>query len=216
MKRTETHIGSHSQGSPRGIVGFVVDGVLTNEMVGEENIWQREIEAYFPELQLREPNFSFTAAYGLTMEKVEEFMQERAPSIFREVKPQVDCRALLARIQKMGLTIHLITARETRYEEITRRWLAQYDIPYTDLWFEDAKGMLCKDLGIEVFVDDYWDNCLDIRNHGAIALLMLAPHNRGYQTEKGIYRVKNWEEIGAYLGRYFGLQWDSMKEIPGA
>lgn len=217
MKRTRTNELADSQGSRQGIIGFDIDGVLTDEMVGDENIWQSEIEAYFPELRLLEPNFSFTAAYGLSLDKVDRFMQERAPSIFRAVKPQAGCQELLSRLFEMGFTIHLITAREPCFEEITCQWLAKHRFKYSALWFEEDKGALCKRLGIQVFTDDYWDNCVDICNQGVQALLVSAPHNLQYDTnaEEGIYRVENWQEISTYLADYYGLQL-SVQESAGA
>lgn len=215
MKFTRHHTGTDGQ-SLRRVVGFDIDGVLTDEMVGGESIWQQEIEAYFPDLCLLEPNFSFTAAYGLSLEKVDEFMKERAPGIFRSVKPQVGSKELLSALQQNGFTVHLITARKTCYQEVTQQWLTKHDIQHNSLWFEDEKGILCRQLGVELFVDDYWDNCLDIRDQGIVSLLMSAPHNLGYPEKPGIFRVSNWQEIGAEIADYYGLCPESMQQILGA
>ncbi|NMB46377.1 MAG: hypothetical protein GX998_08220 [Firmicutes bacterium] len=216
MQRIKIHQTMNTERPHSGIIGFDIDGVLTDEIVEGENIWQREIEAYFPELRLLEPSFSFTTAYGLSLDRVDEFMQERAPSIFRQVKPQAGCRELLGQLHKMGFVIHLITARQTCYEEITRQWLAKHDFGYKDLWFADDKGKLCQHLGVELFVDDYWENCLDVHNHGTRALLMTAPHNLRYQMKKGIYRVENWQEIAAHIGSYYRIRWEDAEEVSGA
>lgn len=215
VKLTRHHSVADGQ-SRRRVIGFDMDGVITDEMVGGENIWQQEIEAYFPELRLLEPNFSFTAAYGLSLEKVDEFMKERAPSIFRAVKPQAGSKELLSALQEMGFTVHLITARETCYQEVTSQWLTEHNIQYNSLWFEDEKGILCRRLGVELFVDDYWDNCLDIRDHGIMSLLMSAPHNLGYPEKPGILRVRDWQEIGAQIADYYGLCPESMSQTLGA
>lgn len=216
VKQTKTHKSTDHQSSRQRIIGFDIDGVLTDEMVGGENIWQREIEAYFPELRLLEPNFSFTAAYGLSLDKVDRFMEERAPNIFRSVTPQAGCQEVLSQLFEMGFTIHLITAREACYEGITRQWLVDHEIRHSALWFEEDKGTLSRRLGIEVFADDYWDNCLDIRDQGIRALLVSAPHNLQYDTEDGIYRVEDWREIRIHLADYYGIQFETMQDIPGA
>lgn len=218
VKRTKTDRLADNQSFCQGIIGFDIDGVLTCEMVGGENIWQREIEAYFPELRLLEPNFSFTAAYGLSLDKVDQFMEEKASSIFRAVRPQAGCQELLSQLFEMGFTIHLITAREPCYEKITSQWLAEHEFKYSALWFEEDKGKLCRRLGIEVFVDDYWDNCVDISDQGVRALLVSAPHNLqcDSNSEEGIYRVESWQEIRTHLADYYGLQFGSMRESPGA
>lgn len=215
MKLTRHHRVAGDQSRSK-VIGVDIDGVLTDEMVGGENIWQKEIEAYFPELCLLEPNFSFTAAYGLSLEKVDEFMAERALSIFRAVKPQEGSRELLDLLQEVGFTVHLITARQTCYEEVTIQWLTRHGFQYNSLWFEDDKGTLCRRLGVELFVDDYWDNCLDIRDQGIMSLLMSAPHNIGYPPEPGIVRVRNWQEVGAQIADYYELCWESMQRVLGA
>jgi len=194
----------------RRIIGFDIDGVLTDEMVDGKNIWQREIEASFPGIQLLGPEFAFTAAFGLSLEEVDRFMEEKAEKVFSNVQPQRGSREFLSYLEARGFTVHLITARFPCYEEVTREWLARHGFKPSGLWFTEAKGPLCKELGIELFVDDYWENCLDIRDHGVRALLMSAPHNLGCPEEKGIYRVENWDEIRTHVLEYYGLEsWDS-------
>ena len=196
----------------RRIIGFDIDGVLTDEMADGKNIWQQEIEAYFPGIQLLEPDFAFTAAFGLSLEEVDQFMEEKASEVFRKVKPQQGSRELIRYLLDTGFTVHLITARFPRYEEVTREWLAHHGFKPSALWFTEDKGPLCRELGVELFVDDYWENCLDVRAHGVTALLMSAPHNLGCPEEKGIYRVDNWDEIRAHVLEYYGLgSWESGK-----
>jgi uncharacterized HAD superfamily protein len=197
------------------IIGFDIDGVLTDEMSGGKNIWQREIEAYFPGIQLLEPDFTFTAAFGLSLEEVDRFMEERAPEVFRKVKPQPGSRELIEYLQDAGFTVHLITARFPCYEDVTREWLASHGFRPNALWFVNAKGALCRELGVELFVDDYWENCLDVRDHGIKALLMSAPHNLGCPEEQGICRVENWEEIRAHVREYYGLSGWERGQVSG-
>ena len=202
--------------SDNRIIGFDIDGVLTDELIEGENIWQRELEAYFPGLELLEPSFSFTEAYGLSHARVSEFMDARAHKIFRNVKPQAGCKELLDWLERMDFIIHFVTARDDRYGEVTKEWLKEHGLPYAGLWFKESKGALCRSLGIEMFVDDYWENCLDIRDHGIVSLLMSAPHNLPYSAEKGIYRVRSWREIDAFTFEYYGLDMGNLAETSGA
>ncbi|NMB26404.1 MAG: hypothetical protein GX986_12835 [Firmicutes bacterium] len=198
------------------IVGFDIDGVLTDELAGGVNIWQQEVEAYFPGLELLEPSFAFTTAYGLSPAKVDEFMEARANAIFSKVPAQIGCKELLDGLVEMDFTIHLITARDECYKEVTKEWLERHDLPYAGLWFQESKGVLCRSLGIEVFVDDYWENCVDIRNHGVVSLLMSAHHNLTCSADEGIHRVENWQEIDVFTTAHYGLDMDNWLQISGA
>lgn len=198
------------------IVGFDIDGVLTDEFADGANIWQQEVEAYFPGLVLLEPSFAFTTAYGLSRAEVDEFMEARANAIFSKVPPQVGCKELLDELVEMDFTIHIITARDDCYKEVTKEWLEKHELPYAGLWFRESKGVLCRALGIEMFVDDYWENCVDIRNHGVVSLLMSAHHNQTYAVEEGIHRVDNWQEIDTFTTRHYGLDTDDWLRISGA
>jgi len=204
-----------SGNKPRRIIGFDIDGVLTDEMVDGKNIWQREIEAYFPGIRLLEPDFAFTTAFGLSWEEVDRFMEEKAEEVFRKVKPHRGSREFVRFLQEAGFTVHLITARFPCYDKVTREWLACHGFRPDGLWFTDGKGALCKELGIELFVDDCYENCLDVRNHGVTALLMTAPHNLDRPEEKGIYRVSSWEDIKACVLEYYGLSGWDRGQMPG-
>ncbi|NLK09069.1 MAG: hypothetical protein GX316_10315 [Firmicutes bacterium] len=205
----------HSDIQDKRIIGIDIDGVLTHELVDGVNIWQREVEAYFPGLELVEPSFAFTTAYGISAEKAQEFMENRAEKIFAEVPPQTGAKHLLDRLMSLDFTVHLITARQSRYSEVTKNWLKKHKLPYTGLWFQESKGVLCHSLGVEVFVDDYWENCIDIQSYGIVTLLMSAHHNLACTPQKGIHRVENWREIEKFIAGHYDLERAELRS-PGA
>lgn len=198
------------------IVGFDIDGVLTDEFASGENVWQREIEAYFPGIELLEPDFSFSVAYGLASNSVDEFMEACAARIFSEVKPQKGCRQVVDALATEGFTVHLVTARDECHADTTKKWLEKHQLRYDGLWFEENKGALCRELGIEVFVDDHWENCLDIAGQGIASLLMSAPHNLSCPSRPGVYRVENWHEISGFITKYYGLDTKLLPRTAGA
>lgn len=187
------------------IIGFDIDGVLTYEEAGGKNIWQKELERYFGGITRQQPSFSFCEAYGLTLAQVEKFMEEKAVDIFWQVPVQPGCRETLKQLQKLDFTIYLITARDPEYRTVTRQWLKKNKLPYTALWFEKNKGRLCKELGIELFVDDYWENCTEIGQYGVQVLLMTAHHNEGHPIPPSVRRVANWNDIKREIARFYDL-----------
>src|SRR3989344_5898489 len=63
-----------------------------------------------------------------------------------------------------------------------------------------TKGKVCKELGIELFVDDCLENVNDVVSSGIPALLFDAPWNQG-EVKPPITRVYSWDEIVDFLSK---------------
>ena len=99
--------------------------------------------------------------------------------------------------------IILVTARGADLRDLTAEWLAKHQIPYDELIHSDQKADVCKQKGIELFIDDRLKNLLPIKKRLKIpVLLMTMTHNQDYEGE--IPRVKNWREVKERITHYFG------------
>ena len=93
--------------------------------------------------------------------------------------------------------IYFITARfDSCYlnaYEFSKEYLDRYSIPYTDIIANvEAKGEVCKKLGIDLFIDDGRNNCENVSKYGIDVLLFENYYNC---DETRFDKVKNWDEV---------------------
>lgn len=55
--------------------------------------------------------------------------------------------------------VHIVSARPPNSKEVTRKWLAQYEVPYETLTISRDKGKIIKDLSPDIVVDDIIGVC---------------------------------------------------------
>jgi hypothetical protein len=103
-----------------------------------------------------------------------------------------------------GLSI--ITARDVEFDDITQHWLSRHfpDI-FSDIHFANhyastgdsrSKGDICKEIGVNMMIDDSFDNAISC--HGVCdngVLLFDAPWNANKQVPDGMHRVSSWYDI---------------------
>jgi hypothetical protein len=88
-----------------------------------------------------------------------------------------------------------ITSRSVP-EEITKEWLVKHGFPSTEVYsvpFGASKVEVAKKSGIDIFVDDRYENFVELNNAGICTFLLDAPHNRRYNV--GYKRIKSLKEL---------------------
>lgn len=100
--------------------------------------------------------------------------------------------------------LFVVTAKPEGLKEKTLEWLDQHfsqmfdGVHFTNQYHGDGpkrtKGEVCKELGIEFFVDDSLENANDVANLEIPVLLFNAPWNQA-EVQPPITRVHSWEEI---------------------
>lgn len=91
-----------------------------------------------------------------------------------------------------------ITARYGAHYDSVEEWLAVNGFPYAPVIHAENKATVCKELGIDVFVDDKYDHFVELQSAGVACFLMDAPYNRKHEV--GTWRVKNLAEVAQKLG----------------
>lgn len=66
-------------------------------------------------------------------------------------------------------------------------------VPVISLTHGVSKVQACKEAGIDIFVDDRYENFVELNNAGIFTYLMDAPHNKRYEV--GHRRIHNLSEI---------------------
>jgi uncharacterized HAD superfamily protein len=83
--------------------------------------------------------------------------------------------------------------------ELTRQWIHERGFPNVPV-YQTAPGQpkseIAKDAGIDVFVDDRFENFVDLENNGICCFLLTAPHNEKYDVgHKRIARLSDIPQI---------------------
>lgn len=186
------------------IIGVDIDGVITDESHQNDNIWHDALCKYVGrDLDRVRDSYSFTEAYGISLEVVELFMEEKMEELISAVKPMEGAVETLRFLNKKGFKIHLITARHNKYNQITAQWLDEHQVPYISLTFSDNKAPLAVEKDIRLFVEDSSANARELARVGINVILLDKYHNKDIDDYSRIKRVENWFDIRSEIVKYF-------------
>ncbi len=100
--------------------------------------------------------------------------------------------------------IHIITSRQEECRENVVTWLEKYyKALYRDIHFANTyhgqgkkrkKSEICREIGIDIFIDDFIINAKDVAETGAKVFLFDTPWNQK-EVSGTIERVNSWKEI---------------------
>jgi uncharacterized HAD superfamily protein len=79
---------------------------------------------------------------------------------------------------------------------LTKEWLKRNGFPCTPVYsigWGESKVEIAKKSGIDVFVDDRWDNFVELNNAGICTYLLSAPHNARYNV--GYKRINSLKDL---------------------
>ncbi len=186
------------------VLGFDIDGVITAEGQGENNIWYKNLKEYFgKDLKKVKDSYNFAEAFNLSAAELDNFMAENLARIYSSVPPSREARKTLEELKKQGNSIVIITARDEKFREITENWLIRNNFSFDRLYHSDEKGSLAARENIRVFVDDHKDNVCDLMKNNIPALLYTRNHNLDATPDMYYRRVENWQEIKKIIAEEF-------------
>jgi|AntRauTorckE6833_2_1112554.scaffolds.fasta_scaffold00700_8 hypothetical protein len=187
-------------------IGIDIDGVITNEKQGQENIWLRSLNNYFENKITRKKDvYNFSEAYDIPLEDLRDFINNKIHEVYSTVDVFPNAKNIINKIKKNQHLIYLITARHKEFRPLTIKWLAQHNINYDYLFHEDQKADLAVEKNIELFIEDNQSNAKSILEKGIPVILVDKYHNRELDDNNEIYRVHNWKQIEKILDKNFKL-----------
>jgi len=138
-------------------------------------------------------------------EFVARFREFGATSGFARGEPMPDAVKTLHQLTDEGHHVRIVTARGCEGRTLdpyykcsvtasTIAWLYEHNIPYSDLYFTNAKA----DVVADVFIDDAHHHLTAIRAAGKRGICFDAPYNQDWTGE----RVRSWTEFYELLRRY--------------
>ena len=141
--------------------------------------------------------------YDWTPEQCNEFFGKNVDSVLTNA-PIMPLAAQIIRALAKKHELYIITSRgkmSTNELDITHKRLQTEGIDvFTQIIPYDSRSKLehCMDLGIDLMIDDLYDNVLTISNAGIPCLYFM---DMVYKPIKNplVYEVRNWGDIARYL-----------------
>ena len=110
-------------------------------------------------------------------------------SFWMNIKPKIDPKDL-------PFEPHCYITSRPIPTKWTEAWLQKYGFPTVKVYtvgLNDSKIQVAKESGIDIFVDDRYDNFIELNKAGICTFLMDAPHNARYNV--GYKRIKNLKDL---------------------
>lgn len=103
--------------------------------------------------------------------------------------------------------IYYVTAREEKMRKATEQWLGINNLPKGELYMLGShyKVEKARELKCDIFIEDRYENGVDISLDGFEVLLIDCNYNR-YPLLSRMTRVFNWNEIYKYITNYESLR----------
>lgn len=172
-------------------LGFDIDDTIAD---GVGYFVQKLNEHFDRNVKVEDVDGRFCDVYDIPQHKIDEFFKSFGNDIFKYLETFPKVVECINGWYDEGHNVTIITARPLEAKEVTEEWLSLKGIKYHELIFDEEKGQIAKEKGIEIFVDDHPKVVEAMFKAGVETIFMAIPKNRNNFTSEGIYRVKNWDE----------------------
>lgn len=173
-------------------IGVDIDGVVSDSYTA----WLGEMNRYFSKNISVLEDYEVHLVYDVSWDEMNNFFKQNMEHLFMLPQPMKGAKDAIESLIAQGHEIIYVTARAADEEEVTLRWMDKYKIPYKHLVFSDMKSKvdLARQWKLEVFIEDYTKNAVELAESGISVLLLDASYNQG-ELSSGIRRCRDWTEI---------------------
>jgi len=138
--------------------------------------------------------------YGWDDDTKFAFFNKYYKQVLEECYPMENAQEVIQKLKNLGNEIYFITARLTNIKncdvlKISKNTFYKYNIPY-DYLIVNAKDKLKYALEnkIDLFIEDSYETCQELMNHGIKCILMTTKMNENI-VDNSLTRVNNWNEV---------------------
>jgi uncharacterized protein len=100
---------------------------------------------------------------------------------------------------EQGHFIHITSHRAVASYEATERWLERIGLPYDELYCSFDKVSRCREIGIDLLIDDSPPNLEAVLDAGIAVATILHPWNRELCETEDVICGRDWDELAANL-----------------
>lgn len=133
---------------------------------------------------------------GITRDEYYDFYNKNKFKMHNEeVRLRKNAREIIEELIKTN-NIYFVTARDEDLKIITYAYLKKNNVPYDDVFVlgTDYKVDTARKLECDIFIEDCYENAIQLAENGFKVLLIDTNYNRN-RINKNIVRVFNWNEI---------------------
>lgn len=140
---------------------------------------------------------------GIERIEYERFYEKNKFEMHINPKIRDDVKSVLKRLSLLH-NIYFITAREKDLTMITHLYLRKNGLPYDGLFILGShyKVDKAREVGCNLFIEDNYDNAIQLSDAGFKVLLIDTNYNRKILNDN-IIRVYNWKEIFSIINKLF-------------
>ena len=128
-----------------------------------------------------------------------EFYENFKVEIHTNQKLRPDVKDILDELHKFNY-LYFVTAREKSLELVTFLYLLNHEIPFDEVFILGTHNKVpkAKDLNCDIFIEDSYDNAIELSNSGFKVILLDTNYNR-LPLNHNIIRAHNWIEISQII-----------------
>lgn len=182
-------------------IGIDIDGVIADS----QPVIIKKLNDYFGSSYALEDfvNFDPRKMFGMDRRQLDAIIMDRELEIIEEALPIPGAIETIGHLSR-SYGIYLISARTPVYKKQTEKWLDRHNITRHGLTLlgQHDKRAACNDITVELFIEDSFNNALQLSSCGIPVLLMDATYNRKKLPDM-VTRVYSWQEINDYITRNF-------------
>ncbi|MDR3597520.1 hypothetical protein [Clostridium sp.] len=129
------------------------------------------------------------------------FYEEYKFEIHSKQELRDDVKAILDMLYKQN-NIYFVTARDRSLELLTNLYLKNHDIPSDEVLVLGTHNKVpaARNLNCDIFIEDSYDNAIQLSTSGFKVLLIDTNYNR-FPLNDNIIRVYNWKEILDFIDK---------------
>lgn len=183
-----------------------IDGTITDAYFWLD-LCNEYFNTNFSEEQITE--YAIHKVLGVEDKEYERFYEKYKVKMHTEQKLRENAKSVIERLSLFN-NIYFVTARDKSLTMLTHAYLRKNEISYNELFVLGShyKVDKARELKCNVFIEDSYDNAVQLSNAGFKVLLIDTNYNRKPLNE-GITRVYNWTEIYGIINELF-LQGKAM------
>lgn len=184
-------------------IGFDLDDVLLNFSDALRFHLNKLLEKNFERSDM--VSFRIENVYGITGEEMRKLIGD-----FYSHTDHINAKPIHGAVEAISAlsennNLYIITAKPDHLQDMTLEWVNKYfpnifqEIHFAN-HFNDSKkkrmkSEICKEIGLEIFVDDALDNSTELSKNGIKVLMPDRPWNQANDLPELVTRVYSWEEI---------------------
>jgi uncharacterized HAD superfamily protein len=141
--------------------------------------------------------------WGVTRLRPEQFKlcveESHSDATILAGKPYPGAVETLNRWHSDGHFIHVTSHRSVACQRATARWLDRIGLEYDELYCSFDKVARCREVKIDVLIDDSPDVLLGALEAGIIVATLTHPWNTDVCEEENVITASDWQALGSRL-----------------